>query len=287
MLGRTGTQGVHADWVGRGRRCFSRTVDNGESDGGKNVGGGGGRFSFMNGGSAALDEDSTSSVHERKSSPVRYRLRWCREYTAIFTMSVVRLHASVQLRVGMDFAGTKASTDQMFFAGTKSSTICRRSYPTCSSPPFTINHRRPPPSHHRRHTEMTTVNDTSSRSHALCLVRLSNGGKLVLVDCAGTERKKDSMWHTKERQLEGAHINTSLHSLKECIRHKAESNSVPTHVYRASCLTKLLADAFQNNGLLSIFCTVSPCATDTEHSRSIFCTVSATDTEHSRQQSFK
>ena len=122
-------------------------------------------------------------------------------------------------------------------------------------------------SHHRRRTETTSANDVSSRSHALCLVRLSNGGKLVLVDCAGTERKKDSMWHTKERQVEGAQINASLHALKECIRHKAEINSVPTHVYRSSCLTKLLADAFQDNGLLTIFCTVSPCATDTEHSK--------------------
>ena len=70
--------------------------------------------------------------------------------------------------------------------------------------------------HHRRHTESTDANDTSSRSHALCLVRLSNGGKLVLVDCAGSERRKDSMYHTKERQVEGAQINASLHALKEC-----------------------------------------------------------------------
>lgn len=120
--------------------------------------------------------------------------------------------------------------------------------------------------HHRRHTESTDANDTSSRSHALCLVRLSNGGKLVLVDCAGSERRKDSMYHTKERQQEGAQINASLHALKECIRHKAEYNNVPTHIYRSSGLTKLLADAFQGNGTLCIFCTVSPCATDVDHS---------------------
>ncbi|CAD7959783.1 unnamed protein product [Amoebophrya sp. A25] len=120
--------------------------------------------------------------------------------------------------------------------------------------------------HHRRRTESTDANDTSSRSHALCLIRLESGGKLVLVDCAGTERRKDSMYHTRERQQEGAQINASLHALKECIRHKAEFNRVPTHVYRSSCLTKLLADAFQDNGELCIFCTVSPCATDTEHS---------------------
>jgi len=120
--------------------------------------------------------------------------------------------------------------------------------------------------HHRRHTESTSANDTSSRSHALCLVRLSNGGKLVLVDCAGTERRKDSMYHTKDRQVEGAQINASLHALKECIRHKAESNHVPTHIYRSSGLTKLLADAFTGNGQLCVFCTVSPCATDVDHS---------------------
>ena len=42
---------------------------------------------------------------------------------------------------------------------------------------------------------------------------------LTLVDCAGTERKEDSAAHTAERRKEGAEINSSLHALKECLRH--------------------------------------------------------------------
>eukprot|EP00397_Hematodinium_sp_SG-2012_P004111 GEMP01004122.1.p1 GENE.GEMP01004122.1~~GEMP01004122.1.p1 ORF type:complete len:838 (+),score=162.95 GEMP01004122.1:25-2538(+) len=125
--------------------------------------------------------------------------------------------------------------------------------------------------HDRRATQCTEANDTSSRSHALCVLTIETGngtgGKLVLVDCAGTERRKDSMHHSKERQAEGAHINASLHALKECIRLRAENAHVPSHAYRASSLTKLLAEAFSvRNGKLLVICTVSPCATDTEHS---------------------
>lgn len=92
-------------------------------------------------------------------------------------------------------------------------------------------------------------------------------GKLTLVDCAGTERRKDSMHHSKERQQEGAEINASLHALKECIRHLSTSHHVPSHVYRGSSLTKVLAGAFTNSGerRLAVLCTVSPAATDTEH----------------------
>ncbi|EER14585.1 hypothetical protein Pmar_PMAR025049, partial [Perkinsus marinus ATCC 50983] len=35
-----------------------------------------------------------------------------------------------------------------------------------------------------------------------------------------TERRKDSFYHDKVRQQEGAEINASLHALKECIRYR-------------------------------------------------------------------
>jgi len=120
----------------------------------------------------------------------------------------------------------------------------------------------------------------SSRSHSVCSIRLeASGGQLLLVDCAGTERKKDSMYHSKERQQEGAEINASLHALKECIRHLTTEHKVPSHAYRASSLTKVLAEAFMRGGpggaagrsphasatTLAVICTASPCATDTEH----------------------
>jgi len=122
--------------------------------------------------------------------------------------------------------------------------------------------------HARRKTSATDANDTSSRSHAVCTLRLlQSQGQLMLVDCAGTERRKDSMYHSKERQTEGAEINASLHALKECIRYLATKHEVPSHVFRGSSLTKVLAEAFSRGkrSQLVIVCTASPCASDTEH----------------------
>merc|ERR1719401_1589972 len=122
--------------------------------------------------------------------------------------------------------------------------------------------------HSRRATSATDADSVSSRSHAVCTLRLvQSDGQLMLVDCAGTERRKDSMFHSKERQVEGAEINASLHALKECIRHFTTLQRVPSHAYRASSLTKILADAFMRGSAarLAVFCTASPCATDTEH----------------------
>ncbi|CAE7229053.1 DSK1 [Symbiodinium necroappetens] len=83
--------------------------------------------------------------------------------------------------------------------------------------------------HARRRTASTGANAVSSRSHAVCLLRIQRkgpeesreptgpkgllgprAGLLVLVDCAGSERKKDSRGHSKEQQQESAEINASL-----------------------------------------------------------------------------
>lgn len=124
--------------------------------------------------------------------------------------------------------------------------------------------------HACRATSATEANDVSSRSHAVCVLRLRSGGQLLLVDCAGTERRKDAMYHSKERQQEGAEINASLHALKECIRHFTKEGVVPSHVLRASALTKVLAESFvrPRAARLAVVCTVSPCGSDTEHSLS-------------------
>lgn len=42
-------------------------------------------------------------------------------------------------------------------------------------------------------------------------------GKLLIVDLAGSERAQDIKSNNWERRLEGAEINKSLLSLKECI----------------------------------------------------------------------
>mmetsp|Transcript_58401 Transcript_58401/g.136512 ORF Transcript_58401/g.136512 Transcript_58401/m.136512 type:complete len:556 (+) Transcript_58401:189-1856(+) len=122
----------------------------------------------------------------------------------------------------------------------------------------------------RRATSATDANSVSSRSHAVCTIQLRSGGRLLLVDCAGTERRKDSMHHSKERQTEGAEINASLHSLKECIRHLTKQHHVPSHVFRASSLTKVLAEAFLHgkDNQLAVICTASPGALDVDHTLS-------------------
>lgn len=126
----------------------------------------------------------------------------------------------------------------------------------------------------RRATSATEANDESSRSHAICSIRLFEGsggrpaGSLTLVDCAGTERRKDSANHSKERQQEGAEINASLHALKECIRFMSKRQRIPPHAFRASALTKLLATSLCSETRLSVICTIAPAASDTEHTLS-------------------
>ena len=122
----------------------------------------------------------------------------------------------------------------------------------------------------RRNTESTGANDVSSRSHVVGIISLENiGGKLTLVDLAGSERRKDSMWHDRDRQKEGAEINASIHALKECIR----GGGGPA-TFRLSTLTRILSESFTNpKAKMSVIATVSPCATDIEHSISTLKTV--------------
>jgi len=51
----------------------------------------------------------------------------------------------------------------------------------------------------RRATEATDKNGVSSRSHAVCQIQIKGHrrGVLTLIDCAGSERKHDSMYHSR------------------------------------------------------------------------------------------
>lgn len=56
-----------------------------------------------------------------------------------------------------------------------------------------------------RTTHATKANDTSSRSHAVCQIKIQedgikNCGKLLLVDLAGSERAQDCQSNNKDRQ---------------------------------------------------------------------------------------
>eukprot|EP00656_Telonema_subtile_P043006 TRINITY_DN4921_c0_g1_i1.p1 TRINITY_DN4921_c0_g1~~TRINITY_DN4921_c0_g1_i1.p1 ORF type:complete len:382 (+),score=90.55 TRINITY_DN4921_c0_g1_i1:124-1269(+) len=122
----------------------------------------------------------------------------------------------------------------------------------------------------RRATAGTDINAGSSRSHSVVELRAPNGGRLTMVDCAGTERKEDSMYHSSERRKEGAEINASLYALKECMRSLRQQMRGGAHVhvpYRSSSLTKVLMESFvRDDARIAVICTVSPASTDTEHS---------------------
>jgi len=83
----------------------------------------------------------------------------------------------------------------------------------------------------RREVASTGANASSSRSHAVCRIRIGDGkdrGMLTLVDLAGSERKHDSMYHDAEARKSGAEINSSLMALKECIRYRALQTGDPS-----------------------------------------------------------
>merc|ERR1719265_483191 len=118
------------------------------------------------------------------------------------------------------------------------------------------------------------MNEYSSRSHAVCLISIRDGGssktpngRITLVDLAGSERAGESKSSIRQRRVEGAQINRSLLALKECIR--AMTHPKEGHVpYRASKLTLVLRDAFVARGpsmTIMIAC-VSPGISDANHS---------------------
>jgi len=133
----------------------------------------------------------------------------------------------------------------------------------------------------RRATDATTVNSVSSRSHAVCRISVTYGergpvGRLLLVDCAGTERSKDSLYFKGQAMKESAEINSSLFALKDCIRFRQAAlhklgglPDVPLRLpaVRATLLTKVLAESFiRPSAQLAAMATVSPNATDAEAS---------------------
>ncbi|KAL3422062.1 diatom spindle kinesin 1 (kinesin motor domain containing protein) [Phlyctema vagabunda] len=108
-----------------------------------------------------------------------------------------------------------------------------------------------------RKTAPTLKNDTSSRSHAVCRIRIVNkdmlgvpDGLLYVVDLAGSEMAADVKDHTAERMKETRDINTSLSILKDCIRGRAlvdgmGNKKAKAHIpFRSSVITKVLKNVF-------------------------------------------
>ena len=130
----------------------------------------------------------------------------------------------------------------------------------------------------RRATEATDKNGVSSRSHAVCQISITSSsskrGLLTLIDCAGSERRHDSMYHSSERQKESSEINASLYSLKECIRARANDSTVVP--FRSSSLTRILKESFVRDGArLCVIACVAPNATDTNHTMETLKTVAS------------
>lgn len=98
-----------------------------------------------------------------------------------------------------------------------------------------------------RTVEPTAANQTSSRSHALLNITVTQAtplgtkqGRLYLTDLAGSERAKKTKNRGKRLQ-EGAHINKSLLALGNCIN--ALAGGARYVNYRDSKLTRLLKEA--------------------------------------------
>ncbi|KAL4867264.1 P-loop containing nucleoside triphosphate hydrolase protein [Aspergillus spectabilis] len=121
-----------------------------------------------------------------------------------------------------------------------------------------------------RQTAPTAKNDGSSRSHAICRLRIEEtsstpipDGVLYMIDLAGSETARDITEHTPDRMKETREVNVSLSTLKDCIRAMAlmdipsssgSSNGKngakkPYIPFRQSALTKVLKHLFDPDGI--------------------------------------
>ncbi|CAF2533829.1 unnamed protein product [Rotaria sp. Silwood2] len=116
----------------------------------------------------------------------------------------------------------------------------------------------------------TSANEHSSRSHAIFQISLKKKninkeyGKISLIDLAGSERGRDTQTNDKVTLMEGAQINKSLLTLKECIRSLGRNaEHIP---FRGSTLTKVLRDSFiGEKSKVCMIAMVSPGSSDVEH----------------------
>ncbi|XP_063143702.1 kinesin-like protein KIF12 isoform X2 [Rattus norvegicus] len=128
----------------------------------------------------------------------------------------------------------------------------------------------------RRRSSSHTLNQASSRSHALLTLHISRptsqqvppvdlgeppvGGKLCFVDLAGSE-KVAATGSRGQLMLEANSINRSLLALGHCISLLLDPQRKQSHIpFRDSKLTKLLADSLGGRGVTLMVACVSPSA---------------------------
>lgn len=119
----------------------------------------------------------------------------------------------------------------------------------------------------RRVVASTKMNAVSSRSHAICVLRIQGvleddtkfSAKLTLVDLAGSERIKKTGAQGNRRQ-EGININKGLFILGQVVSALAEQRPKYKRKppYRDSKLTRLLQDSLGGNSRTIMVACVSP-----------------------------
>lgn len=122
----------------------------------------------------------------------------------------------------------------------------------------------------RRTQSPTHANETSSRSHAVLQVHVSQSPRtastteqrslatLSIIDLAGSERAAATT-NMGKRMVEGANINKSLLALGNCINALCESAGATRHVpYRNSKLTRLLKFSLGGNCKTVMIVCVAP-----------------------------
>ncbi|KAL0388400.1 UNVERIFIED_CONTAM: Kinesin-like protein KIN-10A [Sesamum radiatum] len=106
----------------------------------------------------------------------------------------------------------------------------------------------------RRIVKSTLCNERSSRSHCMIIVDVPVGGRLMLVDMAGSENIEQAGQNGLEAKMQTAKINQGNIALKRVVESIANSDS---HVpFRDSKLTMLLQDSFEDDKskILMILC---------------------------------
>mmetsp|Transcript_2583 Transcript_2583/g.6593 ORF Transcript_2583/g.6593 Transcript_2583/m.6593 type:complete len:754 (-) Transcript_2583:4-2265(-) len=128
-----------------------------------------------------------------------------------------------------------------------------------------------------RATAQTNMNSTSSRSHSVLTLRMTQifpdgkirNSSINLCDLAGSERAKKS-GAQGQRMREGASINNSLSVLGQVIsKLSAGADRKGVHVpFRQSKLTYLLTDALSGNSVTTMLANVSPAESEAEETLS-------------------
>lgn len=118
-----------------------------------------------------------------------------------------------------------------------------------------------------RVTSQNATNSDSSRSHAILQISLKHDKKVFtkisFIDLAGNERGADHIDQNKQTKIDGAEINKSLLSLKECIR--ALDQGKGHTPFRGSKLTMVLKDSFVGFCNTVMICNVSPNSSSSEN----------------------